>query len=123
MNRNLKVLILQHEEPTPPGYLLEWLEEQRADVDVHRIDLHEVTQDPRDYDFIASLGSEFAAFDDSKPFIPREAELLRAAAGREADSRNGGRTAGVRHRTKPRPAVPSGSDARNHGELGQGIPT
>jgi len=30
-------------------------------------------------DFIASLGSEFAAFDDSKPFIPREADLLRAA--------------------------------------------
>ena len=79
MSRRLKVLILQHEEPTPPGYLGDWLDEQKADVDVHRIDLHEVTQDPRDYDFIASLGSEFAAFDDSKPFIPREAELLRAA--------------------------------------------
>ena len=49
-------------------------------VIVHRIDLHERAQDPRDYDFIASLGSEFAAFDDSKPFIPREAELLRAIA-------------------------------------------
>jgi GMP synthase-like glutamine amidotransferase len=79
MSRRLKVLILQHEEPTPPGYLAEWLDEQKADVDTHRIDLHEVTQDPRDYDFIASLGSEFAAFDDSKPFIPREADLLRAA--------------------------------------------
>ena len=79
MSGKLKVLILQHEEPTPPGYLLEWLDEQKADVDVHRIDLHEWTHDPRDYDFIASLGSEFAAFDDSKPFIPREAELLRAA--------------------------------------------
>jgi GMP synthase-like glutamine amidotransferase len=79
MTRKLKVLILQHEEPTPPGYLAEWLEEQKADVDVHRIDLHEWTDDPREYDFIASLGSEFAAFDDSKPFIPREADLLRAA--------------------------------------------
>jgi GMP synthase-like glutamine amidotransferase len=79
MTRKLKVLILQHEEPTPPGYLLDWLVDQKADVAVHRIDLHEWTHDPRDYDFIASLGSEFAAFDDSKPFIPREADLLRAA--------------------------------------------
>ena len=80
MSRRLKVLILQHEEPTPPGYLAEWLEEKGADYDVHRIDLHESTRDPRDYDFIASLGSEFAAFDDSKPFIRREADLLQAAA-------------------------------------------
>ena len=83
MSRKLNVLILQHEEPTPPGYLAEWLDEQKADVDVHRIDLHEWTHDPSDYDFIASLGSEFAAFDDSKSFIPREAELLRTAT--EAD--------------------------------------
>jgi GMP synthase-like glutamine amidotransferase len=83
MTRKLKVLILQHEEPTPPGYLLEWLEEQKADVVVHRIDLHDWTHDPRDFDFIASLGSEFAAFDDSKSFIPREAELLRAATTAE----------------------------------------
>ena len=83
MSRKLKVLILQHEEPTPPGYLAEWLDRQNAEVDVHRIDLHERGHDPRDYDFVASLGSEFAAFDDSKPFIPREAELLRLAT--EAD--------------------------------------
>ena len=80
MSRKLKVLILQHEEPTPPGYLAEWLEEKGADYDVQRIDLHESTRDPRDYDFIASLGSEFAAFDDSKPFIKREADLLQTAA-------------------------------------------
>ncbi|HEX6844087.1 MAG TPA: type 1 glutamine amidotransferase, partial [Actinomycetota bacterium] len=35
--------------------------------------------DPADYDVIVSLGSEFAAFDDHKPFVPREAELLRRA--------------------------------------------
>jgi GMP synthase-like glutamine amidotransferase len=79
MTRKLKALILQHEEPTPPGFLGEWLEEQNADFDVHRIDLHEWTHDVREYDFIASLGSEFAAFDDSKPFIPREAKLLQTA--------------------------------------------
>ncbi|MFI5281860.1 MAG: type 1 glutamine amidotransferase [Candidatus Dormibacterales bacterium] len=79
MTRQLRALILQHEEPTPPGYLLEWLEEQHADAVVHRIDLLDWTHDPREFDFIASLGSEFAAFDDSKSFIPREADLLRAA--------------------------------------------
>jgi GMP synthase-like glutamine amidotransferase len=75
----MKALILQHEEPTPPGYLAEWLEQQGAEVDVLRIDLEEEMPDPREYDMIASLGSEFAAFDDTKPFIPREAKLLRDA--------------------------------------------
>ena len=83
MSRKLKALILQHEEPTPPGYLAEWLEERKAEIDVHRIDLHDTPVDPRDYDMIASLGSEFAAFDDSKPFVRREATLLREAV--EAD--------------------------------------
>jgi GMP synthase (glutamine-hydrolysing) len=75
----MKALILQHEEPTPPGYLGEWLKQQGAEVDVFRIDLDGDVPDPREYDMIASLGSEFAAFDDSKPFIPREAQLLREA--------------------------------------------
>ena len=79
MSRRLKALIIQHEEPTPPGLLGEWLGEQDAEVDIHRIDLHESAPDPRDYDFIASLGSEFAAFDDSIPFIHREADLMRDA--------------------------------------------
>jgi len=75
----VKALILQHEEPTPPGYLGEWLMEHGAEVDVFRIDLREDLPDPRDYDMIASLGSEFAAFDDTKPFISREARLLKEA--------------------------------------------
>ena len=75
----MRALILQHEEPTPPGYLAEWLDGQKAEVDVFRIDLDGKVPEPRDYDMIASLGSEFAAFDDSKPFIPREATLLRDA--------------------------------------------
>ena len=75
----MRALILQHEEPTPPGYLAEWLDGQKAEVDVFRIDLDGKVPEARDYDMIASLGSEFAAFDDSKPFIPREATLLRDA--------------------------------------------
>jgi GMP synthase-like glutamine amidotransferase len=80
MAPRLKALIVQHEEPTPPGLLREWLDGRGADVDVLRIDLEEEIPDPRDYELIASLGSEFAAFDDSVPFIHRESELIRQAA-------------------------------------------
>ncbi len=83
MSRKLKALIIQHEEPTPPGLLGEWLEQQNAQVDVLRIDLEEKVPDPREYDMLASLGSEFAAFDDSIPFIHRESELFRRAAAED----------------------------------------
>lgn len=76
----LKALIVQHEEPTPPGLLGQWLDERNAEIDVLRIDLEAQIPDPRDYQLIASLGSEFAAFDDSVPFIHRESELIRQAA-------------------------------------------
>jgi GMP synthase-like glutamine amidotransferase len=78
-HKRLKALILQHEEPTPPGFLGEWLDRQNAEVNVFRIDLDDNLPDPRDYDMLASLGSEFAAFDDTKPFIRREATLLKEA--------------------------------------------
>ena len=39
--------------------------------------------DPRDYGLLVSLGSEFAAFDDSVPWLEREIRLFRAAG--EAD--------------------------------------
>jgi GMP synthase-like glutamine amidotransferase len=76
----LKTLILQHEEPTPPGLLGEWLDQQNADVDILRIDLEAKVPDAREYQLIASLGSECAAFDDSVPFIKRESRLIRQAA-------------------------------------------
>ena len=53
----LRVLVLQHEEPTPPGHVTAWLSEHDADVDVFRIDVEERDVDPRDYDLIVSLGS------------------------------------------------------------------
>jgi hypothetical protein len=43
----LKALILQHEEPTPPGFLGEWLDRQNAEVNVFRIDLDDKVPDPR----------------------------------------------------------------------------
>ena len=77
--RPLRVLILQHEEPTPPGHVTEWLRSHDAEVETYRIDLEEREVDPSRYDLIVSLGSEFAAFDDSKPFVVSEAKLMRRA--------------------------------------------
>jgi GMP synthase-like glutamine amidotransferase len=75
----MRVLILQHEEPTPPGHVTEWLADHGATVEILRIDEDDREVDPTDYDLIVSLGSEFAAFDDTKPFVPREASLMRTA--------------------------------------------
>jgi len=75
----LRALILQHEEPTPPGHVTEWLEGHGAEMDIFRIDLDEPKADPEDYDLIVSLGSEFAAYDDSHRFVTTEAELMRHA--------------------------------------------
>jgi GMP synthase (glutamine-hydrolysing) len=72
-------LILQHEEPTPPGLAAEWLKEQSAQVETLRIDEVEPDVDARDFDLIVSLGSEFAAYDDSVPFVERELRVLREA--------------------------------------------
>ena len=79
----LRALILQHEEPTPPGHVTPWLRDLGASVDVLRIDLEERTVDPTEYDLIVSLGSEFAAFDDTKPFVVREAALMSEAVRRD----------------------------------------
>ncbi len=75
----LRALILQHEDPTPAGHVTEWLRERGADIETYRIDLDDRAVDPTDYDLVVSLGSEFAAFDDTKSFVPREAELMRRA--------------------------------------------
>jgi GMP synthase-like glutamine amidotransferase len=75
----LRALIIQHEEPTPPGFVNEWLDEHGAIVDTFRIDIDDREIDPSDFDLIVSLGAECAAFDDSMPFVPREARLMRRA--------------------------------------------
>ena len=77
----LRALVVQHEAATPPGLITEWLADLGADVDVFRIDVEERDIDPRDYNLIVSLGSEFAAFDDSLPWIEREQNLLVDAHG------------------------------------------
>jgi GMP synthase-like glutamine amidotransferase len=79
----LRALILQHEEPTPPGLVTEWLEGHGGGMEVLRIDLEDPNVDLDRYDLIVSLGSEFAAYDHSHAFVEREARLLREAL--EAD--------------------------------------
>ena len=74
----LRALVLQHEQPTPGGYVNQWLDERGADQHVFRIDIGHSEVDTRVYDLIVSLGSEFAAFDDL-PWIKREELLLRNA--------------------------------------------
>jgi GMP synthase-like glutamine amidotransferase len=56
-----------------------WLAEQSARVEVLRIDEVEPQARPTDFDLIVSLGSEFAAFDDSIPFVPREVRFFEEA--------------------------------------------
>jgi GMP synthase-like glutamine amidotransferase len=76
----VKALVLQHEQPTPGGLILDWLEEKGAEIDLHRIDVEDRDLDPRQHALIVSLGSEFAAFDDTVPWIPKEMDLLRRAS-------------------------------------------
>jgi GMP synthase-like glutamine amidotransferase len=76
----LTALVVQHEHPTPGGYVNQWLEDRGADQDVYRIDIEDREVNAGDYDLIVSLGSEFAAFDDSIPWLDREKRLLLDAA-------------------------------------------
>ena len=79
-----RALVIQHEEPTPPGLIRTWLEERGFAVDILRIDErdpHDI--DPRDYELIVSLGSEFGAYQDDLDWIGHEMDFLKEAT--EAD--------------------------------------
>src|SRR5205085_4773308 len=78
-NGSFRALIVEHERATPGGLIYDWLEDQGAEIDELRIDVEEREVDPAGYDLIVPLGSEFAAYDDSIQWIPREIELLRKA--------------------------------------------
>jgi GMP synthase-like glutamine amidotransferase len=74
-----KALIVEHERATPGGLVYEWIGDHGARVEELRIDIEDREVDPRDYDLIIPLGSEFAAYDDTIPWIEREKKLLRGA--------------------------------------------
>ena len=78
-SERLRALVVEHERATPGGLVYDWLEQRGAELDILRIDVEDRRPDPREYDLIASLGSEFPAYDDSLPWLGREMELMRAA--------------------------------------------
>jgi GMP synthase-like glutamine amidotransferase len=79
-----RALVIQHEEPTPPGLILPWLRERGAEPETLRIDEQDPHDlDPRDYELIVSLGSEFGAYQDDIEWIRHEMDFLRDAV--EAD--------------------------------------
>jgi GMP synthase-like glutamine amidotransferase len=80
---SLQALVIQHEQPTPGGYVHQWLDDRGAEQDVYRIDVEARDVVASDYDLIVSLGSESAAFDDSIPWLEREKRLLLDAAERD----------------------------------------
>ena len=75
----LRVLIVQNEGASPGGLITEWFEGEGADVEVFRIDIEDREADPRDYELVVPLGSEFAAYDESRPFVGRSKALLQRA--------------------------------------------
>jgi GMP synthase-like glutamine amidotransferase len=79
----IRALVVQHEDDTPAGLIAEWLDRLEAAVDTLRIYADERMVDPREYDLLVSLGSEFGAYDDHLPWLAREQQLVREAA--EAD--------------------------------------
>ena len=82
-NGSFRALIVEHERATPGGLVYDWLDDYDAEVEELRIDVEEREVDPAGYDLIVPLGSEFAAYDDTIPWIEREKRLLERAT--EAD--------------------------------------
>jgi GMP synthase-like glutamine amidotransferase len=75
-----RALVIQHEEPTPPGLVSAWLEQRGGKVETLRIDEQDPHDlDPRDYGVIVSLGSEFGAYEDHIDWIGHEMDLFREA--------------------------------------------
>ena len=79
-NGAFRALIVEHERATPGGLVYDWLDDYDAEVEELRIDVEEREVDPAGYDLIVPLGSEFAAYDDTVPWIEREKRLLERAA-------------------------------------------
>ena len=73
-------LVIEHERPTPPGLIEDWLELRGMESEIVAIDDGQSPRQPlADYELIFSLGSEFPAYDDTIPWLATEMELLRTA--------------------------------------------
>jgi len=77
------VLVRQHEEMTPPGLLVEWLEERGMPYEVHHSYRGEPVPDPSNYMFVASLGSPHGPNDKHEPSVVDELGLIGDAVEKE----------------------------------------
>ncbi len=75
----MRALIVEHERATPGGYVSRWLADRRAEVEILQIDVEEHVPDPREFELIVPLGSEYAAYDDGLPWLEREKRFLKDA--------------------------------------------
>jgi GMP synthase-like glutamine amidotransferase len=75
-------LILQHGATGPPGVLGTWLAERGIPARVVDLREGEDPPDPADFDFVASLGSEFSV-NDGEPWIAVERGTLDRAVSRD----------------------------------------
>jgi len=70
------VLVRQHEATTPPGLLVEWLEERGIAYEVHHSYKGHAVPEPSDYAFVASLGSPYGPNDTHEPGVVDELGLI-----------------------------------------------
>ena len=77
------VLVRQHEAMTPPGLLVEWLEQRDIPYEVHHSYKGQEVPDPSDYAFVASLGSPYGPNDKHEPSVVDELGLIGAAVEKE----------------------------------------
>jgi GMP synthase-like glutamine amidotransferase len=75
----IRALIVQNEGASPGGRISRRLTERGADVEVFRIDVEDRDVDPRQYDLLVPLGSEFGAYEDDRAFVRRSRLLLERA--------------------------------------------
>jgi GMP synthase-like glutamine amidotransferase len=73
------VLVRQHEAMTPPGLLVEWLEERGIPYEVHHSYKGRAVPDPSDYAFVASLGSPYGPNDTHERSVVDELGLIGTA--------------------------------------------
>lgn len=78
-NGKPRALVIEHERATPGGLVYEWLDDHGVTVEELEIDVDDREVDPTEYDLLVPLGSEFAAYDDSVPWLEREKRLLKTA--------------------------------------------
>lgn len=69
------VLIRQHEKTTPSGLLADWLSERGIPFEVS-LSWDGAAPDPREYSFVASLGSPHGPNDTQEPSVAEELKLI-----------------------------------------------